>query len=74
MAYKKVVIVPAYQLWANDFWDTGKVLKMEHLLNIFPALRQSFWPQGFGFFVIILQPRKSHFHTSNAGSIETFVS
>ena len=74
MACKRVVIVPAYQLQANDFWDIRKALKIEHLLDVFPALRQSLWPQLFGLFLIILQLRKSHSHTSDAGSVETFVS
>ncbi len=47
---------------------------MEHLLDVFPAFRQSLWLQFHGIFVIILQLRKSYSHASNAHSVGTFVS
>ncbi len=46
---------------------------MEYFFDIFLTLWQSFWSQFLGFFVIILQLKKSHFHTSNIHSVETFV-
>ncbi len=42
VACKRVVVVPAYQLWADDFRSVRKALVMEHLLDVFSALRQSF--------------------------------
>ncbi len=47
---------------------------MEYLLNVFPALWHSFWPQLHGLFVIIVQLKEPHSHTSNARSVGTFVS
>ncbi len=38
MAYKKIIVIPIYQLWANDFQDVRKILIVEHLPNIFPTL------------------------------------
>ncbi len=46
---------------------------MEHLLNVFLVLQESFWPQLHDLFVIILQLREPHFHASNACSVGTFV-
>ncbi len=54
MTYKGIVVVPAYQLEADNFWDVRKVLVIEYLLNLFLAFRQSLWPQLFCLFVIIL--------------------
>ncbi len=47
---------------------------MNHLLDVFPTLRQSFWPQLYGLFVIILQLRELYSYASNAGSVGAFVS
>lgn len=38
VAYKGIIIVLAYQLWANDFWDIQKALIIEHFFNILSAL------------------------------------
>ncbi len=46
---------------------------MEHLFDVFPALWQSLWPQFLGFFIIILQLKKSHSYASNARNVGTFV-
>ncbi len=54
VTYKIVVMIPAYQLWTDDFWNVRKTLVMEHLFNVFSAFRQSFWPQFHGLFIIIL--------------------
>ncbi len=66
--------MPAYQLWADDFWNVWKALVVEHLLDVFPALRQSLWTQIYGLFVIILQLKEPHSHASNACNVRTFVS
>ncbi len=67
-------MISAYQLLANNFQDIRKALIIEHLFDIFLALRQSLWPQFLGFFIIILQLKKSYFHAPNARSVGTLLS
>ncbi len=69
-----VVMMLAYYLWSDDFWNIEKALVIEYLLDVFPALRQSLWPPLHGLFVINLQLRELYSHAFNAGSIETFSS
>ncbi len=35
---KEIIVMLAYQLWADDFQNVWKALVVEHLLDIFSAL------------------------------------